>query len=72
MRSKRPRLASNGSVHFIQAVKRRWAWGGCHQGMVRADQQLLVDNIRQLVDPLVVIKIVLKDDIPNTAAGKFR
>lgn len=37
-----------------------------------ADQQRLVDNIHQLVDPDVFVKIVLKDDLPNTAAGKFR
>jgi phenylacetate-CoA ligase len=37
-----------------------------------ADQQHLVDNIHRLVDPLVAVKVVLKDDLPNTAAGKFR
>jgi phenylacetate-CoA ligase len=37
-----------------------------------AEQQRLVDNIHQLVDPDVAVKIVLKDDLPNTAAGKFR
>jgi phenylacetate-CoA ligase len=41
-------------------------------GFGPADQQRLVDNIRHLVDPLVAVKIVLKDDLPNTAAGKFR
>jgi phenylacetate-CoA ligase len=41
-------------------------------GFTPADQQLLVDNIHQLVDPHVAVKIVLRDDIPNTAAGKFR
>jgi hypothetical protein len=37
-----------------------------------ADQQRPVDNILHLVDPDVFVKIVLKDDLPNTAAGKFR
>jgi phenylacetate-CoA ligase len=37
-----------------------------------ADQQRLVDNIHHLVDPDVFVKIVLKDNLPNTAAGKFR
>lgn len=41
-------------------------------GFGPADQQRLVDNIRHLVDPVVAVKIVLKDDLPNTAAGKFR
>jgi phenylacetate-CoA ligase len=41
-------------------------------GFGPAGQQHLVDNIHQLVDPDVVVKIVLKDDLPNTAAGKFR
>jgi phenylacetate-CoA ligase len=37
-----------------------------------ADQQRLVDNVHHLVDPDVFVKIVLKDDLPNTAEGKFR
>ena len=41
-------------------------------GFTLADQKLLVDNIHQLVAPYVAVKIVLKDDIPTTAAGKFR
>jgi phenylacetate-CoA ligase len=41
-------------------------------GFGPADQQRLVDNIHHLVDPVVAVKIVLKDDLPNTAAGKFR
>ena len=41
-------------------------------GFRPADQQHLVDNIHHLVDPVVAVKIVLKDDLPNTAAGKFR
>jgi phenylacetate-CoA ligase len=41
-------------------------------GFSAADQQYLVDNIHHLVDPLVAVKVVLKDDLPNTAAGKFR
>ncbi len=41
-------------------------------GFSTADQQYLVDNIHHLVDPLVAVKVVLKDDLPNTAAGKFR
>ena len=41
-------------------------------GFTPAHQQYLVDNIHQLVDPHVVVKVVLKDDLPNTAAGKFR
>lgn len=41
-------------------------------GFTPTDQQLLVENIHQLVDPHVAVKVVLKDDIPATAAGKFR
>jgi phenylacetate-CoA ligase len=41
-------------------------------GFGPADQQHLVDNIHHLVDPLVAVKVVLKDDLPDTAAGKFR
>jgi phenylacetate-CoA ligase len=41
-------------------------------GFAPLDQQRLVDNIHQLVDPDVAVNVVLKDDLPNTAAGKFR
>jgi phenylacetate-CoA ligase len=41
-------------------------------GFTPTDQQLLIDNIRRLVDPHVAVKIVLTDQLPNTAAGKFR
>jgi phenylacetate-CoA ligase len=41
-------------------------------GFGPADQQRLVDNIHQLVDPEGAVDIVLKDDLPATAAGKFR
>lgn len=41
-------------------------------GFSAADQQYLIDNIHRLVDPHVSVKVVLKDDLPNTAAGKFR
>jgi phenylacetate-CoA ligase len=37
-----------------------------------ADQDRLVDNIHKLVDAHVAIKIVLKTELPETAAGKFR
>jgi phenylacetate-CoA ligase len=41
-------------------------------GFTAADQQRLVDNIHRLVDPDVSVKIVLRDDLPTTPAGKFR
>jgi phenylacetate-CoA ligase len=41
-------------------------------GFTLADQRRLVDNIHRLVDPQVAVTIVLKDDLPVTAAGKFR
>lgn len=41
-------------------------------GFTAADRQQLVDNIHQLVDPHVAVRVVLRNDIPNTAAGKFR
>jgi phenylacetate-CoA ligase len=41
-------------------------------GFGPADQQGLIDNIHRLVDPEVAVDIVLKDDLPATAAGKFR
>ena len=37
-----------------------------------ADRQKLVDNIHHLVDAGVKVEVVLKDALPNTAAGKFR
>ena len=36
------------------------------------DRQALVDNIHGLVDPGVEVCVVLKEDIPCTASGKFR
>ncbi|MET0858787.1 MAG: hypothetical protein ABWY27_18725 [Telluria sp.] len=41
-------------------------------GFSCTDQQQLVDNIHQLVDPHVAVKVVLREEIPSTAAGKFR
>lgn len=41
-------------------------------GFALADQQRLVDNIHHLVDPHVAVKVVLKGDLPVSAAGKFR
>jgi len=37
-----------------------------------ADQDKLLHNIRHLVDPTVQVKVVLRGDLPNTEAGKFR
>jgi len=36
------------------------------------DRHKLVDNIHNLVDPGVNIDVVLRDEIPCTASGKFR
>lgn len=36
------------------------------------DRHKLVDNIHKLVDPGVNVEVVLRDEIPCTAAGKFR
>lgn len=41
-------------------------------GFGPADQQLLIHNVHTLVDPHVEIRVVVKDQLPNTAAGKFR
>jgi phenylacetate-CoA ligase len=41
-------------------------------GFTPVHQQDLIDVIHRMVDPHVLVKIVLKDDLPNTAAGKFR
>ncbi|WP_170298741.1 phenylacetate--CoA ligase family protein [Massilia eburnea] len=38
----------------------------------QADQDKLLHNIRHLVDPTVQVKVVLRGDLPNTEAGKFR
>jgi phenylacetate-CoA ligase len=35
-------------------------------------QQHIIDIIHRMVDPHVLVKVVLKDELPNTAAGKFR
>ena len=37
-----------------------------------ADRDKLLHNIQHLVDATVRVTVVLKDDLPNTAAGKFR
>ena len=37
-----------------------------------ADSQRLVQNVHELVDASVHIEVVLKQELPNTAAGKFR
>jgi phenylacetate-CoA ligase len=36
------------------------------------DKRKLLSNVRQLVDAVVHVEVVLKEDLPNTAAGKFR
>jgi phenylacetate-CoA ligase len=36
------------------------------------DRKKLIANIRTLVDANVHLDVILKDDLPNTAAGKFR
>jgi phenylacetate-CoA ligase len=41
-------------------------------GFGAADQEQLIANIHQLVDPHVAVRVILRDDLPNTAAGKFR
>jgi phenylacetate-CoA ligase len=37
-----------------------------------AERCQLIDNIHQLVDPDVQVEVVLRDALPETAAGKFR
>ncbi|MBB3119611.1 phenylacetate--CoA ligase family protein [Pseudoduganella violacea] len=41
-------------------------------GFSAADSELLLRNIRELVDATVQARVVLRDELPNTAAGKFR
>ncbi|GGE91036.1 capsular polysaccharide biosynthesis protein CapK [Massilia psychrophila] len=41
-------------------------------GFTAFHQQYLIDIIHRMVDPHVLVKVVLRDDLPNTAAGKFR
>jgi phenylacetate-CoA ligase len=41
-------------------------------GYSAADQEELIRNIRTMVDAHVKLDIVIKDDLPDTAAGKFR
>ncbi len=41
-------------------------------GFGQQDEQKLIDNIHQLVDAGVKVEVLLKEDIANTAAGKFR
>lgn len=36
------------------------------------DGRKLIDNVKTLVDPGVQVDIVLRESLPNTAAGKFR
>jgi phenylacetate-CoA ligase len=37
-----------------------------------ADRQQLIHNVRHLVDATVQVEVVLREELPNTAAGKFR
>lgn len=41
-------------------------------GYSQADEELLIHNVRTMVDPTVRLTIVLRDALPDTAAGKFR
>ena len=41
-------------------------------GFTAFHEQYLIDLIHRMVDPHVHVKVVLRDDLPNTAAGKFR
>ena len=41
-------------------------------GFSTCHQQYLIDIIHRMVDPHVLVKVVLRDDLPDTAAGKFR
>lgn len=41
-------------------------------GWSEADRELLMHNLRTMVDAEVDVDLVYKDDLPNTAAGKFR
>ena len=41
-------------------------------GFTAVHQQYLIDTIHRMVDPHVLVRVVLKDDLPDTAAGKFR
>ncbi|MYN04957.1 hypothetical protein GTP41_22945 [Pseudoduganella sp. DS3] len=41
-------------------------------GFSQDDQDKLLHNIRHLVDPTVQVKVVLREALPDTAAGKFR
>lgn len=36
------------------------------------DRQQLIDNVHNLVDPRVEVEVALRQDIPSTAAGKYR
>jgi phenylacetate-CoA ligase len=38
----------------------------------QADRDKLLYNIHHLVDATVQVNVVLCDELPNTAAGKFR
>jgi phenylacetate-CoA ligase len=41
-------------------------------GFGAEDKHRLVDNVRNLVDSLVTVDVVVRDDIPSTPSGKFR
>jgi phenylacetate-CoA ligase len=41
-------------------------------GYTKSDEEKLVKNIHRLVDADVDLDVVLRDNIPNTSAGKFR
>jgi len=41
-------------------------------GYTKSDEEKLVKNIHRLVDADVDLEVVIRDDIPNTSAGKFR
>ena len=41
-------------------------------GFGDAERALLLSNIHHYVDAAITVRVVLRDDLPNTAAGKFR
>ena len=43
-----------------------------YMGFSSADQQKIVDNIHTLVDAGVHVDVVVRDELPSTAEGKFR
>jgi phenylacetate-CoA ligase len=66
-------LRNIGKSQVAQVAAERWEIRLVPTSAFGADdQQKLIDNVRKLIDPGVNVNVVLLDELPCTASGKFR